>query len=206
MKTLNQPSVRMMVQKADGMTDEHKSLGCRQKSDRYLQAYQYARKMHEGQTRMEGTPYIEHPLAVSQILEEKGYPVSFQICGLFHDLLEDTSASRQVIEDLGGRAVLEAVELLSKTEGYRMADYTAKILANPMAKAVKAADRLHNLRSAVNAPEKFRKKYIRETLDWYFDWDPEIPIALYVLADSFGHNQDRKVYRQMIQERQQRTL
>ena len=51
-------------------------------------------------------------------------------------------------------------------------------LENPMAKAVKIADRLHNLRCAVNANEAFRRKYIMESIQWYVGLSDEIKTAV----------------------------
>lgn len=62
-----------------------------------------------------------------------------------------------------------------------MAEYIAGIRANSMAMAVKAADRLHNLRCAVDASQEFRRRYILESIDWYLDFSPEIPKAVKAL-------------------------
>jgi len=147
-------------------------------------AHRYAKEKHSGQFRKGGEEYITHPEAVAEMLKEKNYSEDYQIAGLFHDLLEDTDATEAEIAALGGEEVLKAVKLLTKTPGYRMEDYIAGIRQNPMAMAVKAADRLHNLRCAVVADEKFRRKYIAETEAWYLDFHPEIPQALEALRQS----------------------
>ena len=153
-------------------------------SDRYNKALEYAASKHEGQYRKGGEAYITHPVAVARMLREKGYNEDYQITGLFHDLLEDTDATEEEIEALGGPEVLKAVKLLTKKKGYVMADYIYGIKANPMAAAVKAADRLHNLQSAVIADEAFKRKYILESINWYLDFSPEIPVAVKKLADT----------------------
>lgn len=145
---------------------------------RYEKALAFARKKHEGQYRIGGLPYITHPVAVAELLREGGYDTDYQIAGLFHDLLEDTDATVPELEALGSPEIAEAVQRLTKTEGYVMAEYIAGIRANPMAMAVKAADRLHNLRCAVDAGQDFRRRYILESLDWYMDFSPEIPKAV----------------------------
>ena len=152
--------------------------------DRYNKALEYTRTKHEGQYRKGGEPYITHPQAVAEILREKGYGEDYLIAGLFHDLLEDTDASENEIEALGGADVLTAVKLLTKQEGYVMSEYISGIKRNPMASAVKAADRLHNLKSAVIADEAFKRKYILESINWYLDFSPEIPAAVKALADT----------------------
>lgn len=153
-------------------------------SYRFKKALEYAAAKHKGQYRKGGEAYITHPEAVARILRDKGFDEDYQIAGLFHDLLEDTDASEEEIEDLGGPEVLEAVKLLTKQKGYVMADYIHGIKANPMAAAVKAADRLHNLQSAVIADEAFKRKYILESINWYLDFSPEIPAAVKKLADT----------------------
>ena len=153
-------------------------------SERYKRALEFATKKHEKQFRFEGTPYISHPMAVAEILRKKGYNEDYQIAALFHDLLEDTDATEQEIEDIAGKEVLEAVKLVTKTKGYVMANYVEGIKGNEMAKAVKAADRLHNLSTSFVANDKFRRKYVKESIQWYMDFCPEIPKAVKDIADT----------------------
>ena len=157
-------------------------------SDRYNAAYDFAAKKHEGQFRKGGKPYITHPAAVAEILRQNGYNEDYQITALFHDLLEDTDATEDEIRSLGGEEVLTAVKLLTKSEGYVMEEYVGAIKQNPMAFAVKAADRLHNLRSAFVADTEFKRRYILESIDWYLDFSPEIPKAVKALADSLDEH------------------
>lgn len=145
---------------------------------KYISALIFAKSKHEGQTRKEGVPYITHPIAVAEMLYEKGYGLDYLIAGLFHDLLEDTDATEEEICELGNEKILTAVKLLTKQKGYSMREYIEGIKRNPIAFAVKGADRLHNLRCAKNASVDFRKKYIRESLDWYLDFSPEIQAAI----------------------------
>ena len=153
-------------------------------SERLAAAYEFAAKKHEGQLRKGGEPYITHPAAVAKMMREQGYDEEYQITALFHDLLEDTDATEEEIRALGGDAVLEAVRLLTKRKGYVMSEYVAGIRQDPMAFAVKAADRLHNLRSAFAADMDFRRRYILESIEWFLDFSPEIPQAVKELSDS----------------------
>lgn len=158
------------------MTDEAK----------YEAALRFAKLKHSGQFRKGGEPYVTHPIAVAEILKKKGYGTEYLITGLFHDLLEDTDAKEEEIEALGGKAVLKAVKLLTKHKGYVMAEYVSGIKSDPIAFAVKSADRLHNLQSAFVTSEDFRRRYILETIDWYMDFSPEIPLAVRELAKSLS--------------------
>ena len=138
----------------------------------WLKAVSFTKEKHEGQSRMGGDAYITHPLAVVEILNSFGYNGEFSYVGLFHDLLEDTDATPEEIYSYAGvgrlgESVLKAVELLTKRKGYCMEEYIQKISQNELAKIVKLADRLHNLQSALVASEKFRKRYIAETEQYY---------------------------------------
>lgn len=151
---------------------------------RYNEALAFATKKHDGQFRKGGEPYIVHPIAVANYVKEKGFGIDYQIAGLFHDLLEDTDATEDEILHYGNEAVLTAVKLLTKNDGYIMADYVDGIKHNDIAFQVKAADRLHNLQSAFITSTEFKRKYILETVDWYLDFSQEIKVAVKELAQS----------------------
>lgn len=146
--------------------------------NRLEQAVAFATEKHKGQFRLGGEAFITHPLAVCGMMQEQGLGMEYQLTALFHDLLEDTDATETEIEALGGKEVLEAVKLLTKMPGYHMSTYVAGIKSNPIAFAVKTADRLHNLRSADVTDEQFKRKYIRETEEWYTDFSKDICKAL----------------------------
>lgn len=144
----------------------------------FEQALAFAAQKHKGQIRKGGEPFITHPITVCEMIREQGYGMDYQLTALFHDLLEDTDATEEEIEALGGQKVLKAVKLLTKEKGYQMPAYIAGIKSDPMALAVKTADRLHNVRSAGCTDEKFKRKYIQETETWYLDFSEDIRIAL----------------------------
>lgn len=150
----------------------------------YKNALDYATRKHAGQMRKGGQPYITHPIAVSEYVREQGYDINYQIAGLFHDLLEDTDATEDEILALSNQDVLTAVKLLTKTEGYVMSEYVGAIKDNDIARVVKNADRLHNLKSAFCTSEEFKRKYVLETVDWYMDFSAEIRVAVKELAQS----------------------
>ena len=153
----------------------------------YQKALEYAKKKHEGQFRIGGAPFIVHPIEVAEILRQDGKQVEYRVAAVFHDLLEDTDASEQEIVEIGGEDVLKAVKLVTK-----------EIKTNSMAYAVKGADRLHNLQSAFCANEKFRKKYIRETLDWYMKFRPEIPEVVAELIESLNDCEEKQQFREEV--------
>ena len=55
-------------------------------------AYVYSAKVHQGQVRLSGVPYLSHPLEVAYILTEMKMDVVSIVAGLLHDTIEDTDA------------------------------------------------------------------------------------------------------------------
>ena len=153
-------------------------------SEKLKCALAFAKEKHKGQKRIGGDDYITHPIAVFEIVKSQGFDENYQITALFHDLLEDTDSTQEEILEYGNNEILEAVKLLTKKKGYNMAEYVSAIKKNPVAFAVKAADRLHNLQCAISTDEDFKRKYILETVDWYLDFSQEIPKAVKSLAES----------------------
>ena len=153
-------------------------------TESYKHALEFAKAKHKGQKRIGGDDYVTHPIAVSEIVKNQGFDEIYQIAALFHDLLEDTDATEEEILKYGNKQILEAVNLLTKKKGYDMAEYINAIKQNPVAFAVKAADRLHNLQCAIVTDEEFKRKYILETVDWYLDFSIDIRKAVKRLAES----------------------
>ena len=127
-------------------------------SEKVQRALNFATQKHKGQKRIGGDDYITHPIAVCEMLKKQGYGEDFQITALFHDLLEDTTATEDEILEYGNQDVLTAVKLLTKEKGYNMEKYIAGIKSNQIAFVVKGADRLHNLQCALVADVEFRRK------------------------------------------------
>ena len=151
-------------------------------SENYYAALHFATEKHKGQFRKGGLEYITHPVAVAEILYKKGYDEDYLIAALFHDLLEDTDASEEELLRFCSPGVFDAIRLVTKEENYSQSEYIERIKNNPIAFAVKGADRLHNLMSAVEADEEFRIRYIKDTVEWYLDFSEEILPALKNLA------------------------
>ena len=81
---------------------------------RLKQAYLVARDAH-GQTRSSGEPYITHPVAVACILAEMRLDHETLMAALLHDVIEDTPATYQDMEQLFGKSVAELVEGVSSS-------------------------------------------------------------------------------------------
>ena len=80
-----------------------------------IKAYEIALRLHEGQFRKSGEPYIIHPIAVAKILAGFGMDNETVIAGLLHDVVEDTSYTREdLVKDFDEKiAQLVIVPLLN---------------------------------------------------------------------------------------------
>ncbi len=141
-------------------------------------AYIYSAKVHAGQTRLSGEPYLSHPLATAYILAQLHLDLASIAAGLLHDTVEDTLASLEEIEEMFGKDVAQIVDGVTKLSKIRFESRIQKQAENTrkmvlaMSKdirvlLVKLADRLHNMRTLEYQKEYKRIKIARETLDIY---------------------------------------
>src|SRR5580704_15957540 len=77
-------------------------------------AWQFAASHHAGQKRASGEPYLSHPLAVAQILADMRMDAVTIQTGLLHDLVEDTSVSREELRKTFGEEVAACVDGVTK--------------------------------------------------------------------------------------------
>ncbi|MDE2148634.1 MAG: bifunctional (p)ppGpp synthetase/guanosine-3',5'-bis(diphosphate) 3'-pyrophosphohydrolase [Gammaproteobacteria bacterium] len=141
-------------------------------------AYDFGAQMHSGQARESGEPYIYHPLAVARVLAELRMDATTLCAAILHDVIEDTSVSKQEIAARFGPDVAELVDGVSKfhkveglTRAERQAESVRKLLL-AMAQdlrviLVKLADRLHNMRTLDGVESSKRRRIAQETLEIY---------------------------------------
>src|SRR6185369_11629789 len=77
-------------------------------------AYVYSSKVHQGQIRKSGEPYLVHPLEVAGLLADLKLDEASIVAGLLHDTIEDTLAQPEEIKELFGDEVLGLVEGVTK--------------------------------------------------------------------------------------------
>jgi guanosine-3',5'-bis(diphosphate) 3'-pyrophosphohydrolase len=141
-------------------------------------AYVYAMKMHGSQLRASGDPYFAHPIQVAGILTDYRLDTATIVTALLHDVVEDTSATRDDIADMFGEEIAVLVEGVTKlsrlelqAEHTRQAENLRKfILAisrDVRVLLVKLADRLHNMRTLHFVKPEKRERISRETLEVY---------------------------------------
>src|SRR6056297_3653414 len=77
-------------------------------------AYIYSARVHAGQTRLSGEPYLSHPLEVADILAAMKLDVESVAAALLHDVIEDTHATKEDIEEMFGPGVAHIVSGVTK--------------------------------------------------------------------------------------------
>jgi (p)ppGpp synthase/HD superfamily hydrolase len=124
-------------------------------------ALQIAIEAHKDQRRKsDGSPYIAHPIMVAYSLLEQGFSQEVIAAGLLHDVLEDTPYPAEGIEKLVGKKVLDIVRAVSYDETLTWEEKKDKYIetlrnSSIEAKAVSIADKIHNLRSLLDAHSRF---------------------------------------------------
>lgn len=120
-------------------------------------AKEIATKVHEGQFRNDGGPYIEHPARVAEKASDRLKPIAW-----LHDTIED-HPDKISLGDLKREEfpsyIVDAVGLLTHKEGDSNVEYWKKIVVNKDAVAVKLLDIQDNLDS--NPSEYAKQKYAR---------------------------------------------
>jgi guanosine-3',5'-bis(diphosphate) 3'-pyrophosphohydrolase len=141
-------------------------------------AYVYAMQKHGHQKRASGDPYFSHPLEVAAILTDMHLDESTIAVALLHDTIEDTSATRQEIDQLFGPDMGGLVEGLTKLKKLDLVSKKAEqaenlrklllaISKDVRVLLVKLADRLHNMRTLDHMREDKRLRIAEETMDIY---------------------------------------
>ena len=95
------------------------------------EAIEYAKIMHEGQTRSSGEPYYTHPVEVAGILADMKMDVGSILTAILHDTLEDTDATFEELEKKFGKEVAELVDGVSKLNRIRRGQASRKLPQAP---------------------------------------------------------------------------
>ncbi len=146
--------------------------------ERVQHAFQFGAQAHDGQRRVSGEPYIQHPLEVAGILAGMHMDYETLVAAMLHDVIEDTPTQKEAIMREFGEDVASIVDGVSKLTQMEFDSYAEEHAQNiqKMLMAmtgdirvilVKLADRLHNMRTIAALPLSKRRRIARETLDIY---------------------------------------
>lgn len=132
--------------------------------------YHLAAGLHQGQLRWQYEDYINHPLRIATKLLEVGYPIDYVHCALLHDVIEDTNATYELLENYVSDRVIEAIKLLTN-EGIPYDEYLDRLLSseNVLALTIKTLDASDNANLSDEA-----LKYLQDN-----NIDPEIVTTKY---------------------------
>ena len=150
-------------------------------------AYAIAEKVHAGEKRKSGGPYIQHPLTVALLLTDIGMDPDTVAAGLLHDVVEDSDIDIEGLTQEFGPHIARLVDGVTKLEQIeqeqsdRFKDKDEELrdeqeseslrkMFVAMAKdvrvvVIKLADRLHNMRTLEGLEPDRRKTFARETLE-----------------------------------------
>lgn len=144
------------------------------------QAYKYAETIYSGRHRLSGRPYMEHALAVVDILVFMRLDIHTLIAGLLHGVLKqtDTAASEDELRKLFGKEVATIVSgatKITKVQFSNKTAYQAKNIRKMLlamsedirVMLVKLADRLHDMQTLAYAPTDKQREFAMETMELY---------------------------------------
>jgi GTP diphosphokinase / guanosine-3',5'-bis(diphosphate) 3'-diphosphatase len=146
-----------------------------------VDAFDFAKKTHEGQKRFSGEPYFVHLFETAKILSELKMSPTTIAAGLLHDSIEDAGAKEEEIKTLFGEEVLFLIKGVTKLgklkyRGIERHNESLRKLFVAVSQdirviIIKLSDRLHNMNTLEYVPEHKQKRIAKETLEIY------VPIA-----------------------------
>ena len=151
-------------------------------TSRVYEAYNFAKRAHHWVRRKSGEPYLTHPICVAGILADVGVESTIVAAALLHDVVEDTEYTLNDIADKFGMLIAKYVDAVTSVHrqyeaSHNRSEYVCdkaeldarsfeklaeKVAAEPrmvFALYIKAADRIHNLRTIdkMSSEKKHRK-------------------------------------------------
>ncbi len=141
-------------------------------------AFQLAHQAHDGARRQTGEAYINHPVAVANVVADIGLDETSICAALLHDAVEDTPLQLVDLRDEFDEetaAIVDGVTKLDRVSfASKQAQHAATLRKMLVAIAndgrvliIKLADRLHNMRTLGVLDAHKQARVAQETLDIY---------------------------------------
>jgi guanosine-3',5'-bis(diphosphate) 3'-pyrophosphohydrolase len=144
-----------------------------------ITALSFAAHKHRDQRRsdLEASPYINHPIALAQILTDVGITDAATLsAAILHDVIEDTETTIDELRAAFGDEICDLV--MEVTDDKNLPKDVRKSLqiehahlSSDKAKLVKLADKIANLRDQATCPPA---KWPLERRQAYFDWAKQV--------------------------------
>ena len=148
--------------------------------DKITRAFELADRLHAGQRRISGEPYITHPIAVAELLAGFGLDTDSICAALLHDVVEDCSDQvglpelrkefgEEVALLVDGLTKIAPIDVSEKEEAHLE---TVRKMLFAMSKdirviIIKLCDRLHNMRTLSVKREEKQRATALETMQVY---------------------------------------
>jgi (p)ppGpp synthase/HD superfamily hydrolase len=152
---------------------------------------EFVHERHAGQRRVDGAPFVAHPVEVGSILARHAYPGEIVAAGLLHDVLEKSDTGRDELEARFGSQVATLVESL--TDDPTIADDAERRAALRLqvaqsgdeAAAIFAADKISKVRelrdtarrAALDRDALARLEHYRESSEMLEALMPDSPLV-----------------------------
>ncbi|MBI4409580.1 MAG: bifunctional (p)ppGpp synthetase/guanosine-3',5'-bis(diphosphate) 3'-pyrophosphohydrolase [Gemmatimonadetes bacterium] len=141
-------------------------------------AYRFSEKAHKGQKRASGEKYVAHCVEVAKIVADLHLDTASIAAGLIHDVVEDTEATLDEVQQEFGDEIARIVDGVTKIGKVQFRSTTEQQVENyrklllSMAQdarviLIKLADRLHNMRTLDHLRPEKRKRIALETREIY---------------------------------------
>ncbi len=147
-------------------------------TEKIKKAYMWAAKLHEGQFRESGEPFVSHPIAVAEIVAKLELDTDSICAALLHDTVEDCAFELGEIQKEFGDETAMLVDGLTKLVRIPFEDKEEEHMENlrkmflAMSRDIrvifiKLCDRLHNMRTLSAKPPKKQRITALETMYVY---------------------------------------
>jgi GTP pyrophosphokinase len=176
------------------------------------EAYKFASEKHQGQVRLSGGPFMEHPLQTAYILAELQLDAGSLAAALLHDIPEDTGLPIADIEAKFGKEIAKLVDgttklgkvslatsggMASATQAENLRKMLVAMAEDLRVVFIKLADRLHNMRTLDALPKDRQIRNAQETLDifaplahrlgiWELKWQLEDLSFMYLQPQEYA--------------------
>ncbi len=177
-------------------------------------ACEVAERAHAGQNRISGEPYVQHALAVANILSGLQLDHETLAAAVLHDVVEDTELTLEQIEKDFGPLIAKLVNGVTRMDmirqwhsgddggkrEQRQAETLRKMLLamadDVRVVLIKLADRTHNMRTLDALPPERQQRIAEETLNiyaplanrlgiWHIKWELEDLSFRYLHAERY---------------------
>ena len=154
--------------------------------DDVKRVFEFARRAHEGQKRMSGEPFFNHPFWVAKVITQLGIGHKAVFAALLHDSVEDTNLT---IDDIAAEfgeetalIVMGLTEVKNKTRGIEVHSESIEVFRRFLLSSVndvrilivRIVDKLHNGLTIQYLPYERQIRYAQMVLGIY------VPVAEYV--------------------------